>query len=88
MDFNKVGRREGGWVQKVLFRPSADSFAVGRRQKVLSSLWLVHVSRSDRENKHMMLLAWPIIPLLMTEPSGKPFHCLVSKEQGKGREGI
>jgi hypothetical protein len=25
--------REGGWGQKVLSRPSADSFAVGRRQK-------------------------------------------------------
>jgi hypothetical protein len=31
MDFNDVGRE--GWGQKVLSRPSADSFAVGRRQK-------------------------------------------------------
>jgi hypothetical protein len=29
------GGREGGWGQKVLSRPSADSFAVGRRQKAL-----------------------------------------------------
>jgi hypothetical protein len=27
------GGREGGWGQKVLSRPLADSFAVGRRQK-------------------------------------------------------
>jgi hypothetical protein len=27
------GGREGGWGQNVLSRPSADSFAVGRRQK-------------------------------------------------------
>jgi hypothetical protein len=34
-DFNKV-REWGGWVgQKVLSRPSADSFAVVRRQKTI-----------------------------------------------------
>jgi hypothetical protein len=46
LTFNDVGRGElgtmmsggreggrGGWGQKVLSRPSADSFAVGRRQK-------------------------------------------------------
>jgi hypothetical protein len=31
------GGREGGWGQKVLSKPSADSFAVGRRQKALKS---------------------------------------------------
>jgi hypothetical protein len=29
----REGGREGGWGQKVLSWPSADSFAVGRRQK-------------------------------------------------------
>jgi hypothetical protein len=36
LTFNDVGReggRGGGWGQKVLSWPSADSFAVGRRQK-------------------------------------------------------
>jgi hypothetical protein len=27
----------GGWGQKVVFKPSSDSFAVGRRQKALKS---------------------------------------------------
>jgi hypothetical protein len=31
------GEGEGGWGQKVLSKPSADSFAVGRRQKELKS---------------------------------------------------
>jgi hypothetical protein len=31
LTFNDVGR--GGWGQKVLSKPSAESFAVGRRQK-------------------------------------------------------
>jgi hypothetical protein len=32
-DFQSCWEGEGGWGQKVLSRPSADSFAVGRRQK-------------------------------------------------------
>jgi hypothetical protein len=34
---------EGGWGQKVLSRPSADSFAVGRRQKY-RSVWGINIS--------------------------------------------
>jgi hypothetical protein len=32
---------EGGWGQKVLSKPSADSFAVGRRQKERTKKLLV-----------------------------------------------
>jgi hypothetical protein len=43
LTFNDVGREggEGGRVgQKVLSKPSADSFAVGRRQKPVKKLFI------------------------------------------------
>jgi hypothetical protein len=38
---------EGGWGQKVLSKPSADSFAVGRRQKI---------TKNGREKQKIALL--------------------------------
>jgi hypothetical protein len=62
MTFKVVGRR-GGWGQKVLSRPSADSFAVGRREKVcvqplrLGRLYLhVHEDLLMASNRHLLYI--------------------------------
>jgi hypothetical protein len=50
MDFNDVGG-EGGWGQKVLYRPLADSFAVGRRQKEGPSTLSTETLKSKKNHR-------------------------------------
>jgi hypothetical protein len=55
LTFNDVGREggEGREGQKVLSKPSADSFAVGRRQKERERIW--EVSERERERTRTKL---------------------------------
>jgi hypothetical protein len=56
--------REGGWGHKVLSRPSADSFAVGQRQKIVHDKDINDSQGQDQEE--LMMKYFTSINVLLT----------------------
>jgi hypothetical protein len=73
LTFNDVGRGGGG--QKVLSKPSADSFAVGRKQKEEYRIWSFNIS---------------ILPNINIDADIEITHSLTEKPQNSllGRQGV